>query len=208
MESAQTLEESDDPTSDAIRSVSQSLAEAKQMLMEHADEMGIDIESVKDDPEITANLERQRLAVESFEAVELAKRYGLDGRHVLETSSDWLGETDDPMQDEVLEILQWYVFFLAAKVHRGYHGIVDLDGDEDWDALNNVQSDANGTIKIALIAIERSILAWTYLLSNDNSDIIRPQIELLEKIRSLVEARFPNARNFIRPGFDEIEMVM
>ena len=180
MESERGLEDSDDPMGDAIRTVAQSLAEAKQMLMGHADEMGIDIESAKDDPEIAESIKRQRVAVENFEAVELAKQYALEGRHVLDASSDWLSNTDDPMADEMLEILQWYLFFVAAKVHRGFHGIVDLDGDEDWEALQDIQSDANGTIKIALIAIERSILAWTYLMNSDNGEMIGPVIEKLE----------------------------
>lgn len=208
MESERGLEDSDDPMGDAIRTVAQSLAEAKQVLMKHAGEMGIDVEATLTDPEIEESLERQRAAVEHFEAVELAKQYALEGRHVLEASSDWLSNTDDPMADEMIEILQWYLIFVAAKVHRGYHGIVDLDGDEDWEELQDTQSDANGTIKIALIAIERSILAWTYLLSKENGDVIPPQIELLEKLKLLVETKFPNARSFIRPGFDEIEMIM
>lgn len=208
MESARDLKGSDNPMGDAIRTVAESLAEAKQMLTEKAEEWGIDIESANDDPEIAESLERQRERVESFEAVEMAKQYALNGRHVLEASSEWLHNTDDPMAEEMLEILRWYLFFIAAKVHRGFHGIIDLDGDEDWEELQDTQSDANGTIKIALIAIERSILAWTYLLADDNAEAVRPQIELLEKIRSILETKFPNARNFIRPGFDELDMVM
>jgi hypothetical protein len=30
----------------------------------------------------------------------------------------------------------------------------------------------------------------------------------LEKIRANCEQKFPNARDFLRPGFDEIETVM
>ena len=33
-------------------------------------------------------------------------------------------------------------------------------------------------------------------------------IGLLEKMRVRLDERFPVARDFIRPGFDEIEMVM
>lgn len=208
MEAESELSASDNPMGDALRTVAQSLADAKQMLIEKAEEFGIDVEVALTDPEIEESMERQRAAVEGFEAVELAKQYALAGRHVFDATKEWLADADDPMSNEMLEILHWYVFFIAAKIHRGYHGIIDLDGDEDWEELQDTQSDANGSIKIALIAIERSILAWTYLLSKDNGKIIRPQIELLKKIMSLVETKFPNARNFIRPGFDEIEMVM
>jgi len=207
-EAAAGLEDSDDPMGDAVRTVAAALADAKRMLMEKAEEMGIDLEAAANDPEITEGMERQRSAVEGQEAVELAKSYAMDTRHVLGSAEEWVSDPDDPMTAEMLEIIQWYLFFIAAKVHRGYHGIIDLDGDEEIDELLDTQSDANGSIKIAIIAIERCILAWTYLLNGSNSSVIRPEIERLEKIKSLVETKFPNAREFVRPGFDEIEMVM
>jgi hypothetical protein len=51
-------------------------------------------------------------------------------------------------------------------------------------------------------------VAISYLLNESNSSVIRPEIVRLEKIKSLVETKFPNAREFVRPGFDEIEAVM
>ncbi len=208
MEAASGIEDSDDPMGDAIRTVAAAFADAKRMLMEKADELGIDLESAVNDPEIAECIERQRSAVKGEEAVELARNYALETRHVVDASGEWLGSDDDPMAEEMLEILRWYLFFIAAKVHRGYHGIIDLDGEEDRDELLDTQSDANGSIKIALIAIERSILAWTYLIDINNASIIRPEIETLETIQQSIETKFPNARDFVRPGFDEIEMVM
>ena len=207
-ESKSNLAASDDLIRDAVRTVAQSFAEAKQMLLEKAAELGIDLEAAANDPEITEGMERQRAAVEDTEAVEFAKNYAFETRPVLESADEWIADRDDPMTEEMLSILSWYMFFIAAKVHRGYHGIIDFDGEVETDELNEAQSDANGSIKIALIAIERSILAWTYLMTTENANLIRPQIEKLEKIRAIVEAKFPYARDFVRPGFDEIEMVM
>ena len=202
------LANSEDPIGDAVRTVAMAFADAKRMLMEKAEEMGIDLEAAMNDPEIEAGIERRREAVESEDAVELARNYGLETMSVLETSPEWLADTDDPMTGEMLEILRWYLFLIGAKVHRGYHGILDLDGFEDRDELLDTQSDANGSIKIALISIERSILAWTYLCDENNKSVIRPVIEKLEIVKQKVEQKFPNARDFVRPGFDEIEMVM
>lgn len=202
-------EDADDPVGDAVRTVAGSLAEAKQLLMEHAKEMGIDLEAAAHDPEVEEGIERRRVTVENTDAVQLAHAYAFEVRPLFESTSEWLpAEADDPMIEEMLEILQWYHFFIAAKIHRGYHGIVDLDGDEDVDELRDTQSDANGSIKIALIALERSILAWTYLLNKENADLVRPEIDRLESIKSMVETKFPHAREFIRPGFDEIDAVM
>ena len=207
-EAATGLDDSDDPIADAVHTVAIALAEAKRMLLEKAEEMGVDVESAVDNNEIADGIERRRTAVEDIDAVRLAKSYALEARHILAASSEWISNDDDPMAAEMIGILGWDVFFVAAKVHRGFHGIVDFGGTEESDALLDTQSDANGSIKIALISIERSILAWTYLLSDDNKTVIRPEIERLERIRSLVETKFPNARDFVRPGFDEIETVM
>jgi len=41
----------------------------------------------------------------------------------------------------------------------------------------------DGSIKVALIATDRSIYAWSGLVSNRNYSEIKPLIELLESIR-------------------------
>jgi hypothetical protein len=41
----------------------------------------------------------------------------------------------------------------------------------------------DGSIKVALIATDRSIYAWSGLFSNRNYSEIKPLIELLESIR-------------------------
>ena len=110
--------------------------------------------------------------------------------------------------NDVLAVLYWYQFFIAAEIERGLHGLLDVEGFEDTTELNDSRSDANGSVKIALIAIERSILALTYLLDANNAQIIRPFIELLESLKQKTEKKLPYARDFVRPGFDEIEMVM
>jgi hypothetical protein len=207
-ERARAVDESAETMADAIEVVKDSFAEAKQMLIAHAEEMGIDLEAAMNDPEIDASLERQRSTVENDEAFKLASAYAMDSRRIFERAAEWLLSDHDPMIGEMVEILQWYQFFISAKIHRGLHGILDLDGHPDNEQLTDTQSDANGSIKIALIAIERSLLAWTYLLNNANGTIIRPEIDRLETVRSLVEKKFPNAREFIRPGFDEIGTVM
>jgi hypothetical protein len=148
--------------------------------------------------------------VRSDELSEMATGYALAAGPILESLRETLPERsiEDPALSEMFEIVGWYLFFISAKVQRGLNGILDDDGDEDWDELNDVQSDANGSVKIALIAIERSILAWTYIMPDSGSAEIRSMIDLLERIRSRTEEKFPIARQFIRPGFDELEMVM
>ena len=58
-----------------------------------------------------------------------------------------------------------------------------------------------------MIGIDRSIEAWTTLvqLVPALEDNILTLLAMLQKSKRLAEAEFPNARKFIRPGFDENE---
>lgn len=202
-------DEEKDITSDAFyRNIRNIFADAKALLIEKAEEFGIDIEPISDE-EFAEIQARQDASIHGEEITKLAEKYAWDTRPILEAKDEWLDESGpNDLQTEVLEVLYWYQFFISAKIQRGLHGILDVDGYEETDEIRDSQSDANGSIKLALIAIERSILAWTYLLSPQNADTIRPLIALLEKISRMAEQKFPNARDFVRPGFDEIEMVM
>jgi hypothetical protein len=59
---------------------------------------------------------------------------------------------------------------------------------------------------VALIGIDRSIAAWrlVQLSLPDRLDSIVPLILQLERLRKRVEKSFPEARDFVRPGFDEL----
>jgi len=63
----------------------------------------------------------------------------------------------------------------------------------------------NGSAKVALIGIDRSIGAWAKFMEiiPERADATVNLIKLLKKILSITEKTFPQARSFIRPGFDE-----
>jgi hypothetical protein len=184
-------------------------ADTKKLLIEKAEELGIDPFSMSDE-EFAEIQAREKQFVDDDELSHLAERYWKSARPILEADDAWLKEleVEDKIAADVLAVLRWYMFFIPAKVNRGLRGLLDDEGFQDPDQVRDVQSDANGAVKIGLIAIERSILAWTYLLDADESGGIPAMIELLEKIEQLLELRFPLARAFVRPGFDEIEAVM
>lgn len=208
-ERSHALDDSDDPMGDALRIVSESFAEAKEMLIEKAEEMGIDLDEAMNDPEIEEWMQRSRETVDSEEASKLAWQYSLETRSLLENPETWVGDADeDPMIAHTLEVLGYYLFSVGVKVKSSFNAALDDDGYYDREQIADTQSYANGTAKATLIIVERSILGWMYLLNEQNAEIVRPVIERLEKIRDLLETKFPNAREFIRPGFDEIETVM
>jgi hypothetical protein len=68
-------------------------------------------------------------------------------------------------------------------------------------------SDADGSAKIALIAIDRSIGAWAVISHHDHryAEEALEMISFLDRLRQAVEQTFPKARSFVRPGFDKID---
>jgi len=110
---------------------------------------------------------------------------------------------------DAFEVIRWYQFFIAAKVFRAVLGSdEELRGvypDDDQNETNPAQTDANGSAKVALIAIDRSLIAWRLIQScvPQKDESIAPLRTTLEKLRSGLEQTLPLARDFIRPGFDE-----
>jgi hypothetical protein len=137
--------------------------------------------------------------------------------HALSMSMhDWLkenkpgefpGETEMVSSDgimntrfhESIEVIYWYNFFISAKIFRALGGI-------EYKAEDEVQNDSNGSAKVALISIDRLIGAWSVAMENmkDHEDAILKLLISLVDLRKNAEATFPNARKFVRPGFDQL----
>ena len=138
------------------------------------------------------------------------------------------GEEELTIQNAI-EVIRWYQFFIAVKTSRALSGAdrLDLeseddeifpdfsaddasedDDDFDYDAVVDraERMDANGSAKVALVAIDRSISAWRSLQMSlpVKTDSIKPILIDLDSLRRTMEARFPRARDFIRPGLDEV----
>jgi len=136
-------------------------------------------------------------------------------------------EEDITIQDAVA-VIHWYQFFIAVKLIRALTGDGEVDGDldeedlsmdffdidetadeedVDYDAVISraAHMDSNGSAKVALVAMDRSIAAWRALQISlpEKSETIKPMLIELSGLRAAVEERFPRARDFIRPGLDE-----
>ncbi|MGF1540450.1 MAG: hypothetical protein ACFCU5_08360 [Pleurocapsa sp.] len=103
---------------------------------------------------------------------------------------------------EVIEVIQYYQYAITVKLSRA----INSKDNEAKIRLENISKDSDGSAKIALIEIDRSINAWSELLKyfeGEKKGILKI-INYLKQIREIAEKEFPNARSFIRPGFDEI----
>jgi hypothetical protein len=104
---------------------------------------------------------------------------------------------------EALEIVSWDHVLIAAKLHRALGG---RDCQEHGDGFEDhpVQTDFNGSAKVALISIERSEDAWRVIATCAAGQTPTVLADQLAALRQEVEAEFPRARSFVRPGFDEL----
>jgi hypothetical protein len=104
---------------------------------------------------------------------------------------------------DALEVVQWYLYLIEVKLQRAISSRVDDQQERD----EGYPSDADGSAKVALIAIDRSMGAWGRLRGHlpAEADAILDQLVQLERLRRRVKREFPMARAFMRPGFDAKE---
>jgi hypothetical protein len=102
--------------------------------------------------------------------------------------------------EESVEVIQWYKHLVSAKLSRALYGN-QLDSEEAGDVA---RKDSDGSVKAALIGMDRSIRAWGRLKEYipNKTDNISDILLRLDRLRGKTELEFPGARAFVRPGFD------
>lgn len=158
-----------------------------------------------------------RQVVEVLDLGPLSRSYFRSGHHWIKQHCDALleravGESppsrkslrpgEKPGLHLVCEVIQWYLFFIGAKVERALGGMDDPGLLE----IFGRQNDANGSAKIALLAIDRSLTAWELVRTSfpgGGATTIELML-LLAKLRLGLKKLFPHTDKFIRPGFDEM----
>ena len=120
----------------------------------------------------------------------------------LSAHSNWLGDHDDHSVRDAFEIASWDCHLIAAKLHRALSGrdAAEHDGFTEDDPIQN---DWNGSAKVALISLDRSIVAWNKIAATTADADAAAIAERMQALRMDVERAFPKARRFVRPGFDE-----
>jgi hypothetical protein len=120
------------------------------------------------------------------------------------TQKDSPNPQEDPIsRKEALEVILWYQVFLPPKLYRALLSKTEeMETEED-----DFPKDSDGSAKIALIGIDRSLSAWGELAAHWEGPgaEIGKIVNHLGHLREMVEKEFPQARDFIRPGFDTPE---
>ncbi len=182
--------------------VGDSLQRTLEMLAEVARREGVDLNALADEAKESAaddDLERHRedpLAVRAREYGHLAWRIG---RAIAPIAA---ARDDAPLVDAV-ETIEWFSSMISSKLYRAICGQA-----EGWEGPDEVQTDFNGSAKIALIGIGESRRAWAVLMEagRATADGVPAQaVRILEELDAAVRDRFPQVMAFVRPGFDEPE---
>ncbi len=202
----------------------QTFQDTLEMIREDAAARGVDLDDPKLNAEVKAheraerrraakNLPLARAALAYVNAVDkwLDNAKSLLQAKVAELKTQVALEIGDPQAEaqqlsDFTGIIQWYQHFIYVKLRRAIESRAseELETDEE---MKTFPKDSDGSAKIALIGLDRSVEAWSGLraaLGADESDRILDLLARLAAIRRETGKLFPQARAVVRPGFDEL----
>jgi hypothetical protein len=191
---------------------------AFELLQEKADELGIDLsnidheEAAKHEEKVHDMVKNQPYTQAAFSYVEMVDNWFESNKNLIENKADELvslaearipgirPDKDALKINDCLEVVRWYQHQIYVKLCRAASGMARGELEDNKYA----PEDANGSAKVAIIGIERSIAAWGEMLSHfpQQEDTILEILVKLKRLLKQVDSDFPDARSFIRPGFD------
>lgn len=186
-----------------------------EVLHELAEERGIDVEDIYTSENIDKDFwgenfedrskgESCNLQVEASDIIRICMIYEDMGDKCLERIFEQLDEKDKretgEAVDDAVEVVNWYLDLIQAKMRRALYGYFYQESFGKRDT-----EDFNGSAKVALIAVDRSIESWRLIreICPDHLREIRHLLVVLEQLQTDIGKQFPGAREFRRPGFDE-----
>jgi hypothetical protein len=173
------------------RKLSAIFQETRELIVVWSAERGVDLNGTSGTDD--SRSKRKRQLVDNHPLTKAGKKYA-------NAASDWFREFDQTIElsdlEDAREVIQWYQYQIAVKTMRA------LSGRKE--ELEEDPKDSDGSAKVALIGIDRSIAAWRMMQLSlpDRLESIVPLILQLERLRLRLEHAFPAARDFLRPGFD------
>lgn len=189
-----------------------------EMIKEMAHELGINVDSIEDEHRSNGEVVTQKnkvtgLLVHSAENyMKAVDSWFKSNEHQLYNKEDQLNQirslsgNENPDKEfydikDAFEVIRWYQYQIFVKLKRASETESEDLSPDDCD----FPKDSNGSAKVVLIGIGRSISEWSTLSSYfpDHEREIIDIIMLLENLRRGIELRFPKARVFKRPGFDD-----
>ncbi|MBN1899868.1 hypothetical protein JW926_00915 [Candidatus Sumerlaeota bacterium] len=198
--------------------ICENLLDAFDMVREMARENGVDVDAPISEEEEERS-EAARRNAKNNELVKSAEKYMDLVENWFDSAVDMFREKQEELEmkarielpgsdpeaeavdlNDIIEIIEWYHTLIPPKIYRAvFQEPLVLPDDEYF------QSDADGSAKVALISIDRSIAAWMRMREHlpEKQDEILDILIQLDRLRKSLEKAFPKARAFKRPGFDD-----
>lgn len=201
--------------------IQETFRETRELIEYVIQKEGIDPEDLQPDEQIEKFNERRRIDARNHDLAKAAKKYS-------DNVSQWYGHNEQAVKErenslqnhlklgieeedtnnsvmelnDAFEVIQWYQHQIYVKLMRALTHDKDIFDFEDSEEF---PSDADGSAKVALLGITRSIAAWKILYDHfpQIQDEILDILVSLEKLKQKTEVEFPKAWDFVRPGFDE-----
>ncbi len=194
-----------------------------EMIREDAERQGIDLDSC-DTEAIAAEHRLRQRTVKEQACPRAAKKYAdmvdawfesakplfAEKKVALESQARMQLPGADPAREaarlkDVVEVVQYYQHQIWVKLMRACDGLLE---EESEPFLKEFPKDSDGSAKVALIGIDRSISAWSEMRLQfpEHGDAILDILVQLDRLRRKTEQTFPSARAFVRTGFDDGEM--
>jgi hypothetical protein len=201
--------------------VQKTIEETTELLEYIIKEEGINPEELKTWEMAENNLKRRSEEAKKHELTQTAKEYSEKMSRWIKDNEQLVAEKEKKLQNDLelgikekethntameltdaFEVIRWYQHQIYVKLMRALTHDKDIFDFEDSEEF---PSDADGSAKVALLGITRSLAAWGNLYKHlpEKEDEILDFLALLEKLRKKTEVEFPQAWDFVRPGFDE-----
>jgi len=175
------------------------LEDAIAFLSERVKDEDIDFDNVEIDIIDTEEVDDE---IDNYESVIIAETYTKLVAKWFKQNNKFVEEfrqnLNNPEKFDPIAVINWYHTQIYVKLKRAYLSQAIENEEDDY------PKDSDGSAKVALIGLDRSIASWGELVhfSQLNEDEIIHFLLKLEKLKKLIELDFPDARAFIRPGFD------
>jgi hypothetical protein len=132
--------------------------------------------------------------------VARGRAYAMTAWPIVQALRPIVAEHGDARVVAAVEAIEWLCGPVASKIFRAVQGTND-----PWQNAAGLQSDANGSAKVARLAIAESRSAWQVLMEAGRATangMPAKLVQMLEALDASVAERFPRAMEFVRPGFD------
>ena len=150
---------------------------------------------------IGREIEARHDRVRRLPLAEASLDYAVAAHRWLTARVDDAGHTD-PAVREAIEVIGRDAGLIHAKIARALKGRDEYPDGAPFET-SAVQSDWNGSAKVALISVERSEPSWRLVAAATHDPGATVLADTLARIRQELSREFPRAADFRRPGFDD-----